>query len=150
LEIIEGVKEAISRLRSVGFEIVVVTNQPDVSRGYVTPEFIGKLHNKIKQETGIHHFYTCMHDDLEKCSCRKPKPGLLRQASVDLHLNLAESIMIGDRWKDMEAGQLAGCRCFFIEYDYLEARPKPPFEIVKSLLEAATRITEESSARIIK
>lgn len=68
----------------------------------------------------IDAIYTCFHDDADACQCRKPLPGALLTAAEAHQIDLTQSYMIGDRWKDMEAGYHAGCRTIFIEYDYNE------------------------------
>jgi D-glycero-D-manno-heptose 1,7-bisphosphate phosphatase len=142
VEIIDGVKEAIKILFERDFVIVVVTNQPDVARGVVDQRSVEKINDFLGHELGIQHFYTCYHDDFERCDCRKPKPGLLLRAAKDLDLGLSKSFMVGDRWRDIEAGQAAGCHCFFIDYEYLEKSPVFPFTKVASLIEAAHLIME--------
>ena len=87
--------------------------------------------------TKIAHFYTCFHDDIDLCYCRKPLPGLIYRAASDLGLDISESFLVGDRWRDIEAGQTAGCHSFFIDYSYPETPPRIPFTRVKSLWEAA-------------
>jgi D-glycero-D-manno-heptose 1,7-bisphosphate phosphatase len=143
LQIIAKVEEALNELRKMGFEIVVVTNQPDVTRGVLSKESVESIHQRIKLELGIQHFYTCFHDDFNDCSCRKPKPGLLYLAAADLGLDLNRSFMVGDRWRDISAGQSAGCRCFFINYNYSEVQPKMPYLEVSSLFDAVQIILEE-------
>jgi D-glycero-D-manno-heptose 1,7-bisphosphate phosphatase len=136
LFIIEGVSEAIELLLNHDYMVVVVTNQPDVARGTVAREQIESINLEISRRTGVRHFYTCFHDDSDECSCRKPKPGLLIEAALDYDLDLKSSFMIGDRWRDVSAGQAAGCTCFFIDYGYSEKSPTMPFKKVFSLLEA--------------
>lgn len=147
LIILDGVKEAISLLHKKGFVTVVVTNQPDVALGHLSSEMLSELHKLISEEIGVQYFYTCKHDDYEDCECRKPKIGLIEKASEDLNLDVSKSFMIGDRWKDIEAGQRAGCKCFFIDNNYSEQRPSLPFDTVTSLLEAARVITEGVNAK---
>jgi D-glycero-D-manno-heptose 1,7-bisphosphate phosphatase len=142
VEVIVGVKEAIKLLNKNRFEIVVVTNQPDVARGVVTRESVELINSYLGHELGIEHFYTCFHDDLEACVCRKPMPGLLQNAARELNLDLKDSFMVGDRWRDISAGQAAGCKCFFVEYNYREKSPNLPFMKVSSLLEATQIILE--------
>jgi D-glycero-D-manno-heptose 1,7-bisphosphate phosphatase len=132
--IIQGVPEALHELIKLGFVPIVVTNQPDVARGITTQTEVDQINRHIADLTGIEHFYSCTHDDVDHCVCRKPKPGLIFKAALDLGISLSESIMVGDRWKDIAAGQEAGCECFFIENNYEEMAPKPPFTKVSSLL----------------
>ena len=146
LEIIPGVKEAVTLLFSSGFEIVVVTNQPEVARGFIYQDDIEKIHEEIAKQTGLKHFKVCIHDNKDRCDCRKPKPGMLSQAATEFNLDLKQSSLVGDRWKDIQAGQEVGCRCLFIDYEYCEEKPKPPFYRVTSLLEAAQIITEDQDA----
>ena len=141
LQIIEGVKESVSLRKEKGFEVVVVTNQPDLARGYIDKSMLLEMHEIISQSTGINHFYFCGHDDSDECVCRKPKTGMLLKAALELKLNLKKSFLVGDRWKDISAGQEVGCSCYFIDYDYKEPRPNPPFYTVTSLYEAALTIT---------
>lgn len=143
LQILPKVEEALIILRRLGFEIVVVTNQPDVTRGVLSKEVVESLHRRLELELGIQYFYTCFHDDVDNCLCRKPKPGLLNLAAADLGIDLKESFMIGDRWRDISAGQSAGCRCFFVDYNYTEKRPKMPYVEVSSLFDAVQIILEE-------
>lgn len=142
VEILPGVSEALNLFRAKDFELVVVTNQPDVARGESNIEFVESIHTHLRQVLGINHFFTCYHDDLDECDCRKPKPGLLQMAAQNLDLDLHKSFMVGDRWRDIAAGQSAGCRCFFIDHGYLEKSPKLPYVAVRSLIEASQLILE--------
>lgn len=146
LVVIDGVKEAIALLHEHGFTTVVITNQPDVARGNLTSEMLAEMHRSIARQTGLQYFYICIHDDKDRCECRKPNAGLITKAAKDLNLDIANSFLIGDRWKDIEAGQRAGCQCFFIDNSYSEQRPTPPFHKVTSLLEAAVFITGGKNA----
>jgi len=136
VEILDGVVEAIQILRTHGFVPVVVSNQPDVARGDATQLQVNAINNHIGAETNIEYFYTCFHDEDDRCDCRKPAPGLLYRAAIELDLSLDESYMVGDRWRDISAGQSAGCENFYIDYSYSEIKPKMPYKKVSSLLEA--------------
>jgi len=116
LEILPGVQEALERLKVAGFATVVVTNQPDVARGRQTREVVEAMHSHLAELLSLDEFRVCYHDDQDGCSCRKPKPGLLMQTPI---YDLARSVMVGDRWRDVEAGRRAGCRAaVLIDYDY--------------------------------
>jgi D-glycero-D-manno-heptose 1,7-bisphosphate phosphatase len=136
LEILPGVPEALARLRSAGFHLVVVTNQPDVARGTQRREVIDAMHALLAAALPIDEFRVCDHDDSDGCVCRKPKPGMLEAAAREADLNLSDSFMVGDRWRDVEAGRRAGCRTVFIDRQYAEARPDRPDVTVGSLPEA--------------
>lgn len=140
-QIIQGVSEAIALLQKEGLLVVLITNQPDLANGLISNSLISEMHEKIRSETGIIHFYFCGHNDLQNCECRKPKVGMLLQASRDLGINLDSSYLVGDRWKDIKAGQKVGCKCYFIDNNYNEPRPSPPFYAVKSLYEAAVLVS---------
>jgi D-glycero-D-manno-heptose 1,7-bisphosphate phosphatase len=143
LIIFEEVEICVSELKKIGFEIVVVTNQPDISRGKTSFETVNEINNLIRKKTKINNFYICPHDELDNCPCRKPRIGLIRQAASELNIDLQGSYMVGDRWRDIEAGQDAGCKCFFINFKYLEKLPSPPFIEVGSLTEATRIIIED-------
>ena len=142
VEILSGVKEAIELLYENMYEVVVVTNQPDVARGVIGQDSVQAINAYLGQELGIKYFFTCLHDDPDGCDCRKPKPGLLLEAANELNLDLCKSFMIGDRWRDIAAGQAAGCKCYFIDYQYGEKSPVSPFTKVSSLIEATHIILE--------
>ncbi len=137
LEILPAVSVALAKLRAVGFHLIVVTNQPDVARGLQTREHVEGLHAALRAQLPLDEIMTCYHDDNDRCSCRKPAPGMLLVAAQELDLDLSKSFMVGDRWRDIEAGQRAGCTSLFVDYNYAEGRPAQPYICVKSLLEAA-------------
>ena len=141
VEILEGVVEAVKMLKAHDFIPVVVTNQPDVARGATSQIEVNIINSHIGILTGIEHFYTCIHDDADLCECRKPAPGLIFQAASELELDINSSFMVGDRWRDISAGQSAGCRSFFIDNSYPERTPRKPFTTVFSLLEAVQIMT---------
>jgi D-glycero-D-manno-heptose 1,7-bisphosphate phosphatase len=137
VDILDGVVEAIQILKYQGLVPVVVSNQPNVARGLLTQAIVEDINTRIGEEVKIKYFYTCFHDDGDSCVCRKPLPGLILQAAYELNLDTHKSFMVGDRWRDIAAGQAAGCESFFIDYSYPEPYPNQPFSRVKSLLEAA-------------
>jgi D-glycero-D-manno-heptose 1,7-bisphosphate phosphatase len=126
LEFTPDARDATARLRERGFMLVMVTNQPDCARGTQTVEAVNEINNFMKRELGLSAVYVCLHDDRDACPCRKPAPGLLVQAAAEMGLDLKNGFMVGDRWKDVEAGHRAGCRTAFIDYKYSEKRPANP------------------------
>ena len=141
LEILDGVRPALESLRQSGFLLFVVTNQPDVVRGTQTQEAVERIHAFLLKELALDDIFTCYHDKQFPCPCRKPQPGLLLQAAERYNVDLLASYMIGDRWKDVAAGQAAGCTSIFIDYHYAEQRPEPPFTIAHSLLDSLRYIS---------
>jgi D-glycero-D-manno-heptose 1,7-bisphosphate phosphatase len=140
LEVLDGVPDALSKLREAGFRLIVVTNQPDVARGTQTRETVEAMHARLRGMLPLDDVIACYHDG-DSCHCRKPKPGALLDAARRHGIELGTSYMVGDRWRDVEAGQRAGCTSYFIDHGYAERQPDPPFIRVHSLLEAAIAIT---------
>ena len=130
--ILPGVREAVEAFRAAGFLAIVATNQPSVAR-----EAVEAMHAMLRKNLPLDDIKVCFHVDADNCACRKPKPGLLLEAAREHDISLAQSWMIGDRWRDVEAGKAAGCRTVFIDHGYAgERRPQAPDVIVGSLLEA--------------
>jgi D-glycero-D-manno-heptose 1,7-bisphosphate phosphatase len=144
LELIPGVDQAILQLRDRGYFCIVVTNQPDVARGRTSKETVESINQFLIQHLAIHEIISCYHDDHENCGCRKPKPGSLLKAALKYNINLNKSFMVGDRWRDVEAGQNAGCKTFFIDYQYNEKQPQNPTYKVTSLADAVNIILNEA------
>ena len=136
LKILPGVKKSLRALKESNWLIIVVTNQPDVARGKITKEEVEKINNFLKNTLSVDEIYTCYHDNKDFCDCRKPLPGALKVAAKNNSIDLNKSFMIGDRWSDIEAGDSAGCKTFFIDYSYKEKRPSNFTFKVKSLVEA--------------
>ena len=143
VEILSGVAEALKALHRAGFLLLVVTNQPDVARGTLSAGTVAAIHNHLRSVLTLDGIYACLHDDADHCSCRKPQPGLLLQAAAEWSVDLAASFMIGDRWRDMEAGRQAGCVTVLVDYGYREKLCSEPDRRVVSLREAADWILAE-------
>ena len=101
--------DAVRRLQAAGYLCIVVTNQPEVATGELAPTVLDAMHERLRRETGVDAVYVCPHRDEDRCACRKPRPGLLLRAARELSVDLAGSFLVGDRWRDIEAGQAAGC-----------------------------------------
>src|SRR5262245_18065797 len=115
LELMPGVPEALDRLRTAGFVLVVVTNQPDVARGKQTREAVEAINTKLSAELPLLDVFACYHDSADKCSCRKPKPGLIQAAAAKWDLDVPTAFLIGDRWSDIVSAHTAGCSAVLIE-----------------------------------
>jgi D-glycero-D-manno-heptose 1,7-bisphosphate phosphatase len=111
--ILDGVNDAVAELCRKNFELVVVTNQPDISRGLMMQSELD-LMTKAVFALGVHHVFICPHSDEDSCLCRKPKPGLLTQYLDLLDCKPTELWMIGDREVDMQAGTAVGARTIHI------------------------------------
>lgn len=131
------VDECLADLKRKGFLLIVVTNQPDVARGKQTKAAVEEMHTFLASRLPIDDTYVCYHDDADGCDCRKPSPGLLLEAARKHGIAMKESFLIGDRWRDVEAGRRAECKTLFINNGYSEKHPEiaPTFE-AKSLRSA--------------
>jgi D-glycero-D-manno-heptose 1,7-bisphosphate phosphatase len=136
LKIFPDAASALRRLKQASFLLIVVTNQPDVARGTQTRESVEVLHAAIGAVLPVDAFCVCWHDDKDACECRKPKPGLLLEASSKYAIDLRRSFLIGDRWRDIDAGYAAGCRTVQIDWHYNEKSPQFPADY------GATSLTE--------
>jgi D-glycero-D-manno-heptose 1,7-bisphosphate phosphatase len=123
-EILPGVPEAVRRLHSAGFLVIGATNQPDVARGTQRREMVEAMNARLLAEMPITAILVC-YEDSDDCPRRKPNPGLLLEAAERYGIDLSVSFMVGDRWRDIEAGLRAGCRTVFIDLRYTERRPNP-------------------------
>jgi D-glycero-D-manno-heptose 1,7-bisphosphate phosphatase len=143
MEILPGVSDALAALHDAGFILIVVTNQPDVARGTTPMTVVEEINNYLASCLPIDEFRTCYHDSGDGCDCRKPLPGALLAAAKQHEIDLCKSYMVGDRWRDTEAGQRAGCRTIFIDYGYPEKQPESTDFLVRSLVEASQIILGE-------
>jgi len=135
--------EALSRLKGAGYRLVVVTNQPDVARGAQRREIVEEINHALARTLPIDEFRVCYHADEDGCSCRKPQPGLLLQEPV---CDLGRSVMIGDRWRDIEAGWRARVRAtILVGTGYGEPFTVDPDVRVRSLGDAADWILQLDS-----
>jgi len=138
--LVEGASTDVRRLKNADYLVVVVTNQPELARGRLDSSALRAMHQKLLAEVPIDAIYVCPHDDQAHCLCRKPRPGLLLSAANDHKIDLSQSFMVGDRWRDIEAGRAVGCRTILIEMGYREELSSPPDWSVGSLHEAVDKI----------
>lgn len=148
-----GAREAVRRLGAAGWDLVIVTNQSGVARGYFTEAQLGVLGEHLGTEIGalggrLLGFYACPHlpDGTVTafaidCDCRKPSAGLILRAAGELGVDPARSWFIGDTWMDVAAGAAAGCRTILVGPEY-RSRPGHPVRVrpdaaVPDLLAAA-------------
>lgn len=144
-KILPGVKDSIIKLKKMKYLCIVVTNQPDVSRGKITKETVIKMNTYLNKELQLDDIFVCFHDDLDKCNCRKPKPGLIFKAAKKWNINLKKSYMIGDRWKDIDAGSLSGCKTIFLDNNYKEKVKSQPNFTCENLLKAVNLIEKNET-----
>ena len=144
--VLPGVAEACAGLRRAGFVLVVVTNQPDIARSRRTRAEVDTMNDRLRSLVPLDEVCVCPHDDADGCACRKPQPGMLLDAAGRLGLDLARSVSVGDRWRDIEAALRAGVTAIHVDRHYDEPRPVGAHVVVADLPEAAAWIQEQKWA----
>jgi D-glycero-D-manno-heptose 1,7-bisphosphate phosphatase len=135
--LLDGAREACAALRQLGFVLVMVTNQPDVARGLIDRASVEASNVRLAELLELDLALSCMHDDLDRCHCRKPRPGMLTDAAQSLGLCLDQSsVMIGDRWRDIDAGSAAGVTTVLIDRGYGELLRTPPDHTASNITNA--------------
>lgn len=140
-ELFPDAVEACRLLKDAGFLLILATNQPDVGRGTTPQEAVEEIHRYLCAHLPIDRVEVCYDaadtSEAGPSECRKPRPGMLLRAAAALNIDLKRSWMIGDRWRDVDCGFLAGCRTVFIDNGYSEELRAAPDYRVTTLLEAA-------------
>jgi D-glycero-D-manno-heptose 1,7-bisphosphate phosphatase len=144
LSIFPEVPDALFALRNARFRLVVVTNQPDVARGTQKRSVVEAINGELISRLPLEAVQVCYHDDADGCGCRKPKPGLLLEYAANSGLALDESYIVGDRWRDIEAGRAAGCKTILIDRGYSERGACCPDHLATDLRDAAEWILRRS------
>ena len=134
--------EACTVLRHAGFLLVLVTNQPDVGRGAQALSVVDAMHQRLQETITLDRIEICTaaDDNAFDAHRRKPAPGMLLDAAKVLNIDLSRSYMIGDRWRDIDAGHAAGCVTIFIARGYTEKLHQTPHYQTSNLLEAANLV----------
>jgi D-glycero-D-manno-heptose 1,7-bisphosphate phosphatase len=114
----EDAVDMVQILKSIGFLTIVITNQPDIARGKLRREDLDWMLEQVRQRCQVDDILVCPHDDSDACSCRKPLPGMILNGAQKLGIDLVQSFMIGDTWKDRDAASAAGCRFILIDTPY--------------------------------
>jgi len=138
---IPGSLEAIAELNRAGYQVVVITNQSGIGRGYYSEEMLQKIHAKMEkalEQVGgkIEKIYYCPHAPEENCNCRKPKTALFEQVAHDFDVDLKDVFFVGDKFQDFQAAKNAGCKFILVQTGYG--------------VEAIKRLAHERTARIAK
>lgn len=147
LEIAPDAATSLAELKAAGFQLICVTNQPDVPRGLLSAEVLKAINTAVRAAVPLDDLFACCHDNGDGCDCRKPRPGLLLEGARKHGIDLGSSFMVGDRWRDVEAGANAGCRTVLLENDYNDRAPSPPPDAtVRTLTEAVSWILDQAAA----
>ena len=126
---VDGARSALEVLKGYGFMLIVVTNQPGLARGTARRADVEEINKRLARTLPLDAIMVCEHDDKDACECH--------------------SFVIGDRWRDIEAGRRAGCRTILIGDGYGEAFLSMPTVRVASLSEAVSWITNHKEIRAI-
>lgn len=140
VEVLPGVPEALLKLQEAGWRLIVVTNQSGIGRGLFSLEDYDRVTARMcaMLPVTLDGIFCCPHAPEDDCDCRKPKPGLLLKAAQELGIDIAQSVMIGDRLSDVEAGSAAGCRLSLFSFPgylgtqaamILRLKAKPAFDL---------------------
>lgn len=148
-----GSLEAIALLNRHGYQVAVITNQSGVTRGFLDEATLAQIHAKmrhlVKEQGGqIAAVYYCPHGPDSTCRCRKPKPGLLEQFAKDWQANLADTVMIGDSYRDLQAAWAAGAVPFLVKtgkgQKTLAEHPELDIPIFDTLYDASQYLISQS------
>jgi D-glycero-D-manno-heptose 1,7-bisphosphate phosphatase len=118
LALTQGAANAVESLQVHGFRVFMITNQPEVARGTLHQANLEAIMDVIRENCAVDDVAICVHDDADRCNCRKPKPGMLTALAERWSIDLTRSFVVGDTWRDMEAGLAAGCCTLLIDQPY--------------------------------
>lgn len=132
----------VARILAAGFLPIVFTNQPEMARGTLSATTLGRMHERLRAAVGVADIFVCPHDDGADCACRKPRPGMLHAAAARWGIDLLGSFVVGDRWRDIDAGRAVGCYSVLLERPYsdcavADARVSTLIEAVDAVLARA-------------
>jgi D-glycero-D-manno-heptose 1,7-bisphosphate phosphatase len=108
-------REPLRYLKEQGFVLLVTTNQPGVSRGYLSRRELDRMHDLLRRQFPLDDVLVCPHDESDDCDCRKPRAGLLTEAAFKWHIDLERSFVVSDKWQDAEAARTVGATSLLIE-----------------------------------
>lgn len=140
-------REPLRQLKDHGFVILVTTNQPGISRGYLSRRDLDHMHDLLRRQLPVDDIFVCPHDEVEGCDCRKPRPGLLTEAAFKWHLDLERSFVISDKWQDAEAARMVGATSLLIDSPWI-GNGHHDF-VLPSLQHVAARIHNLSTSRVL-
>ena len=151
VELVAQAASGLQKMQAMNLGLVVVTNQSGIGRGKFTTERLAAVHERMRQllaqeQIELAGIYHCPHLPDEGCACRKPKPGLIKQAAQELGFDPTESFVIGDKTCDLEAGRRVGATTFLVRTGYgnetLTQTNFPPDYVADDLLSAAQVIQQ--------
>jgi D-glycero-D-manno-heptose 1,7-bisphosphate phosphatase len=141
LEVVPHAADSLRELKAAGYLLICTTNQPEIRTKELLPENLEAINAELRRQLPLDDLLMCLHTDADGCDCRKPKPGMLLQAAERYDIDLPASFMVGDRWRDVDAGANAGCTTVFVDGGYDDRTPEHAPDVkVRSLREAASWI----------
>ena len=150
VELVDGAAEGLRHLRRLGLELLVITNQSGVGRGYFTEGTLNEVHRRLREclaAEGVElgGIYVCPHLPTDGCGCRKPGPGLLERAARERGFDPRDAFVIGDKASDVEMGRRAGSTTFLVRTGYgaeVAATDEVTADFVVDDLRQAARVIE--------
>lgn len=141
-EILPGVGDAVERLKSARFPVIVVTNQRDVGRGQTSWKVLNEMHRILRESVPVDDILVCTCTG--NCPCYKPSPGMLLEAAATWGLDLRASVVVGDTWRDVGAGKAVGAKTILINWGYTTGDSCAPDATVDNLMEAVSLILQDN------
>ncbi|HUX35794.1 MAG TPA: HAD family hydrolase [Candidatus Paceibacterota bacterium] len=139
-KLMPGISGLIDEAKNKGYLVIVITNQPQISKGIVSEAEVALINNRMNEllDGKLDAIYHCPHRNEDNCDCRKPKPGMLLEAGKDFEIDFSASFFLGDADKDVKAGQDAGCKTIFLKNEHNEEELKNcnPDVVIDALEEA--------------
>lgn len=117
-QLVTGAKEFVDSVRKMGYLVIVISNQPDISRRKLSQSDLDKMTDLLFEKLNIDDVFYCTHDDNNDTGCRKPAPGLFFTAQKKYNVDFNKSFMVGDTWKDVEAAKNANISMILLNKDY--------------------------------
>ena len=117
-QLVPEAEDVINEIKSEGYLCIVVSNQPDVARGYLERSELDRMTQILSSTLDLDEVFYCLHDYSDNCNCRKPAPGLMLQAKEKWNLELACSLMVGDTVKDLEAANGTDVEFYLLDRPY--------------------------------
>ena len=111
----EDAIEPLGQLKRAGFYLIVITNQPGLSQGWLSRRDLDRMHAMVQELFQVDDILVCPHDENDRCPCRKPRTALFLEAAFKWHLDLEQSFAVSDKWQDATAAQNLGCISLLIK-----------------------------------
>jgi len=109
----------LKKLKAAGLMVIVTTNQPGLSRGYLSRRELDLMHMQLRRAFPIDDLLVCPHDESDQCPCRKPKPGLFMESKFKWQLDMERSFVVSDKWQDAEAARACGCTSVLLKSPWI-------------------------------